>query len=303
MPKRIYSEKEVAQLIRRAVQLEADRSVTNDKGMRAGLSIAELEKVAAESGIDPELIKQAAKEFDENSSSEINIEGKTEINRSEIFCERWINTRLSNSVRDNLITELNHRFGTSEDDINWWDQLWNSYAGKAKIRKTTTSVEWHYTSDMELYTIRVLMQQRGEKFRIRVSKRQAWNISWYSEETHTIMGVITTIILTVIGGVLGFSLLNSGLIGILAGLGLSAIIVPSTILWNKHQLNKHKNEVIDIADHLSQQATQMVEEEAYKQKNSSDRKNKKSDLSVIEIRDDEEEKSSNSGDLRNMLRE
>lgn len=300
MPKRIYSEKEVAQLIRRAVQLEADRSVTNENG-RDGLSITELEKVAAESGIDPELIKQAAKEFDQ-PSSKIDIEGKTEINRSEIFCERWINTRLSNSVRDNLITELNHRFGTSEDDINWWDQLWNSYAGKAKIRKTTTSVEWHYTSDMELYTIRVLMQQRGEKFRIRVSKRQAWNLAWYSEN-HVIYGLITTIILSVIGGVLGFSLLNSGLIGILAGLGLSAIIVPSTILWNKHHVNKHKSEVMEIADHLAEQATQMMDEEKVRQKNSANKKNQKPDLSVIEIRDEDEGTSSGSSEFRNMLRE
>lgn len=303
MPKRIYSEQEIAQLIRRAVQLEADRSVTRKGEIQSGLSISELEKVAAESGIDPELIKQAAKELDENPSPEINIEGKTEINRSEIFCERWINTSLNNSVRDNLITELNHRFGTSEDDINWWDQLWNSYAGKAKIRKTSTSVEWHYTSEMEMYTIRILMQQRGEKFRIRVSKRQAYNLSWYSGDTHTIMGFTTAFVLTFLGGVLGFTQFNSPFLGALAGLGLSAMIVPAIILWNKHQLNKHKTEVIEIADHLAQQATQMVGEEKIKQKNTPNRESQKNDLSIIEIQDDIEERSSSSGDLRNMLRE
>lgn len=303
MSKRIYSEKEVAQLIRRAVQLEADRSVSGEGYLRDGLSINELEKVAAESGIDPELIKQAAKEFDEYAASKPIIEEKTEVNRTEIFSEKWIKASIDDRMRDNLITELNHRFGTSEDDINWWDQLWNSYAGKAKIRKTSTSTEWHYTSEMEMFTIRVLMQQRGEKFRIRVSKRQAWNLSWYSKTSHLFLGVITTAILSIIGGGLGFYFLDSPLLGILSGLGLSAIVVPTTLWWGNYELNKHKSEVIEIADQLADQATQMVNEKHFTKKHSSDKKAQKPDLRVIEIRDEEEKESSRSGDLRNMLRE
>jgi len=51
---------------------------------------------------------------------------------------------------DDLITELNHRFGTSQDDINWWDRLWNDYTGKAVVNKTATSADWRYTDQMEL---------------------------------------------------------------------------------------------------------------------------------------------------------
>jgi len=303
MSKRIYSEKEVAQLIRRAVQLEADRSVTGEKKHRDGLSINELEKVAAESGIDPELIKQAAKEFDENSASKPIIEEKIEVNRTEIFSEKWIKANIDDDMRDLLITELNHRFGTSEDDINWWDQLWDSYAGKAKIRKTSTSTEWNYTSEMELFTIRVLMQQRGEKFRIRVSKRQAWNLSWYTNISHVFLSVLSTAILSLIGGGLGYYFFESPFLGFLSGLGLSAILVPTTLWWGNYELNKHKNEVIEIADQLAEQATQMVSEDHFTKKRSSDKKAQKPDLRVIEIRDDQEKESSSSGDLRNMLRE
>ncbi|MFU8860804.1 MAG: hypothetical protein ACNA8K_10290 [Cyclonatronaceae bacterium] len=62
--KRVYSEEEVARLFRRAVELEADRSVARDDGAGAGLTISEIEQIAAEAGIDPELIQKAATELE-----------------------------------------------------------------------------------------------------------------------------------------------------------------------------------------------------------------------------------------------
>ncbi|MEX0823877.1 MAG: hypothetical protein WD008_05770, partial [Balneolaceae bacterium] len=121
MSKRIYTEDEVSRLIRRAVELEAERSVLKGEHSRAGLSITELEQIAAESGIDPELIHQASKELDtERTNFDSAKDEKAVVKKEEIVCERWIDFQPDSKIFDDLVTELNHKYGTSDKDINWW---------------------------------------------------------------------------------------------------------------------------------------------------------------------------------------
>jgi len=306
MSQRIYSEKEVAKLLRRAVELEAERSDRHDKDNRAGLSIAELEKIASESGIDPELIQQAAKEMDKQKDfpgENLITEKSNKVNKSEIVSEQWLELQPNNRMFEDLVTELNHRFGTSEDDGNWWDKLWDDYSGRAKVRRTPTSVEWSYTDEMEMYTTRVLMQRRGDKCRIRVSKQQGWNMSWYSEDSFSSLAVTLISVFTVAGGLLGLTLLESPWLGILAGLVLSAIVVPASIFLSKQKLKKHKVEVTEIADTLAVLVQQIADEKSYQEKKKS--RPETPDLDAIEIPSsaDQNQTSGQSGGLRNNLRE
>lgn len=304
MSKRVYSEEEVARLIRRAVELESERKTSDQSGSDEGLTIHDLEKIAADSGIDPELMQKAAEELDNPNRIE-DVEETTKINKAEIVAEHWIKADVNSRILDDLIIELNHRFGTSQDDINWWDQLWNDYSGKAKVNKTATSADWRYTDEMEFYTTRVLMQQRGDKLRIRVSKRMAWNMSWNSEGLNVLFAVVSAIIITIISAVLGFSIFNSPTIGLLGGLALSALIVPLYFKFSRRWLNKHKQEVTEIAENLVIQAKKFSRE-IPDQKNKNRGKNQ-SNIEEIEIEVDPEpnqrENSGNSGRLRNHLRE
>lgn len=276
--KRIYSEEEVARLIRRAVELEADRSVAADEGAGTGLTISEIEQVAAEAGIDPELIQKAASELESGAepgysstdpagqvSSRHREKGKTEIRSNEIFCERWIDVQPDNDTINSLVTELNHRFGTS-DDISWWDKLWDSYEGKAKIRKTPGCLDWHYTDEWQYYSTRVLLQKRGERFRIRVSKRQSWGFDWKSDVR---MYWIMSPVFLVLGGVLGYSLMDSALPGIAAGIAMLMAAYPFARMYNARHVNRHKDEVTSLADDLADYTVQMMEENRHLKKGKS----------------------------------
>lgn len=303
MPNRVYSEEEVAKLIRRAVELESERTTSDKSGREKGLTIDDLEKIAADSGIDPELMHKAAEEFDNPDDRTEDIEETTKVNKAEIVAEHWIKADVNSRILDDLILELNHRFGTSQDDINWWDQLWNDYSGKAKVTKTANSADWRYTDEMELYTTRVLMQQRGDKLRIRVSKRQGWNLSWNSEGGNFFLGLSSAFVVTTVVAVLGFTLLNSPILGILGGLALSALVVPISLMFSRRRLNWHKQEVTEIAENLVIQAKKFSRETPPQKGRSPDKD--PSGIKEIEI-DPEPKHRENSGDygrLRNHLRE
>ena len=308
MSKRMYSEEEVAKLIRRAVELDSNRSGSSQSGDRTGLTMQDLEKIAADAGIDPELMHRAADELDRDDTL-ADLKESTRVNRSEIVAEHWIKGKLTPQIMDDLVIELNHRFGTSEDDINWWDRLWNDYSGKPQINRTNTSVDWRYQDEIELYTTRALIQQRGDKLRIRVSKRQGWNLSWKSEGSHFFLAFTSLMLFLVIGGVIGFAALDSPLMGILGGASLAALLVPITVAYGKRRLKHHRNEVSEIAEELVIQAKQLSKEKIRGSKsNTKAGKSSSHDpsIQVIEIDSDSpsEKKRPYSGDrLKNHLQE
>ncbi|REL33456.1 hypothetical protein DYD21_11840 [Rhodohalobacter sp. SW132] len=308
MSKRIYSEEEVAKLIRRAVELDSNRSGSSKSGDQSGLTMQDLEKIAADSGIDPELMHRAADELDRDDAM-TDLKESTRVNRSEIVAEHWIKGELTREILDDLIIELNHRFGTSEDDINWWDRLWNDYSGKPLINRTKSSADWRYTDEMEFYTTRVLIQQRGDKLRIRVSKRQGWNLSWNTGDSHLSSGLLYLLVFTIIGSVVGFAALDSVFIGIMGGLALSALLVPLSIVISKRRLKHHMDEVSEIAENLIIQAKQLSKESASDRKTrgksgSKSTSSHQPSTRVIEIETGSEQKSSSDKNrLRNHLRE
>lgn len=309
MSDHLYSEEEVARLIRRAVELETERRKQGETGDKAGLTIQDLEKIAADSGIDPELMRRAAEELQEkNTSPNIrtdDIEDNTTITKSEIVAEHWIPATADERMLDNLILELNHRFGTSQDDITWWNELIGDYSGKALVNKTSTSVDWKYTDELELHTFRVLIQQRGEKLRIRVSKRQGWNLSWNSDGMTIFTGVASAILFTALGIALSYAVVDSPWLGILGGAALTALFVPLISKFSKRRLRKHRDEVTEIAENLVVQAKQLASESrSFKRAGKSVNK----DTSEIEIeietdsRSGEFDQESSSDRLRNNLR-
>lgn len=300
MAERVYTEKEVAHLIRRAVELDSERPSAHAGDKSKGLTISDLEKIAEDSGIDPALMKRAAEELGQASKFPATME-PTNVSKSEIVSEQWLDAQASEEIIDELITELNHRFGTSEDDISWWDNLWDNYAGKAKIKKTSTSAEWRYTDEMEMYTTCVLMQQRGEKFRIRVSKRQGYNLSWYSRDSHFFLASAVLAALVIPGAVLGFFFLDIAWQGAFAGLMLSLLVIPASIYYSRQKLDKHKQEVSEIAENLVRQTYQLMDVIRVPQKKEKT-KTREPDIQFIEI-DKESEKDKTPGYLRNNLRE
>jgi len=307
MSNRVYSEEEVALLIRRAVELESERTKEGGTGDQKGLTMEDLEKIAADSGIDPELMHKAAEELDTPDALP-NLEESTKVNKSEIVAEHWIKIPVNGQIYDDLITELNHRFGTSQDDISWWDNLFNDYSGKAVVSKTQNSADWRYTDEMELYTTRVLLQKRGDKLRIRVGKRIGWGMSWRFKGAGILIGLFSALPLSIIGSSLSFAFFDTVIPGIITALSLSVLITPLSLKYSRHRLEHYKKEVSDIAESLVTQAERYSEELFTKDSMTSGMSSTHSNLGDIEIDIDSEPESSqndvtgDSGRLKNHLR-
>jgi len=304
MSNRVYSEEEVALLIRRAVELESERTKEGGTGDQKGLTMQDLEKIAAESGIDPDLMRRAADELHQGSASGT-MDETTVVKDTDILAEHWIKAKVNSRLLDDLILELNHHFGTSQKEITWWNKVFNDYSGKAIVNKTSTSVEWKYTDEFSLYTTRVLIQQRGEKLRIRVSKRQTMNLPWDSTFTNIVILFFAAIILIPIGGAAGSSVTDNPWFGMMAGLTLTALLYPLITWVQKQRLSKHVREITEIAENLVIQAKQITSETS--NENTTNNRSGSTDTQAIELDMDEtdsDSKKSESGNrLRNHLRE
>ena len=66
-PPRLYTEKEVGKILDRATEIHGERP-GGSSGGSAGLSLAELEEIALEAGIDPRDLRRAAMELDSGDS-------------------------------------------------------------------------------------------------------------------------------------------------------------------------------------------------------------------------------------------
>ncbi len=301
MPERMYNEEEVSRLIRRAAELEAERSAAGRGTLSEGLTLNELEQVAAESGIDPELLQQAARELDRAPD---NTPKPATIKKKEIVSEHWLNINADSRLMEDLVTELNQKYGTSHKDINWWDNLWNDYSGKARVRKTSHSIEWEYKDEMELFTIRALLQNRGDRFRIRVSKSQGWGLEW-DQGKKRILSFFSAGVGLIMGGfMVSHFLFNDALAGALTGLVLTLISIPFISSYLKKSLEKHQQEVTETAYELAEFAMNFYRE--LKQGNAG-KANRQGDTDyrVIEINEDESLKPDQStvSSLKNNLRE
>lgn len=60
LPARVYGEKEIGRILQRATELQHDEPTAP----AAGMTLAELEEIAVEAGIDPRLLRRAARELE-----------------------------------------------------------------------------------------------------------------------------------------------------------------------------------------------------------------------------------------------
>jgi len=295
MSDRIFYEGEVQRLIKRAAELEAERSVSGKDSGRNGLTIDELKAVASDAGLDPVLIEKAALELDtEQSDSKESVR----VNREEISFEIWLDRQPSRETMDLLVTELNHIYGTT-DELKWWDNLWGTHEGKAKVKKTSSTTEWNYNTETGMYSTRVLLQRRGDRFRIRVSKRQMFGMKWDSAISFLILFIIVAVFLVATGGFSSSAVLGIGWPGIVAGIVLSMLGYPVVRYFTKRTLEKSKAEVKNTVRQLSQ----LVLQYANFGKNKNQTPEKSKSAAEIEIPDKPDSSDNQNRKLRNNLRE
>ncbi len=108
-PKRVYTDKEISAVLKRAAELQR----TQGPGATSGLSLDELEQIAADVGIDPEFVKTAALELEEGRTDETSyhvLGGPTSID-----LERVVEGEMTDEKWEEAVGEIRRVFEAAGD--------------------------------------------------------------------------------------------------------------------------------------------------------------------------------------------
>ena len=153
---RTYSEREVQSIIERAVERQ---HAAEERTGGAGLTLAEIERLGRESGIDPAHLRAAAAEVDEAGRTLSRQTGQT---RTHVEAERWIDAPFSLAAWEDAVAELRGRFGAPIG------APFGSDAGET-VQQVGRSYEWTHTSMLGVKT-RVTVSPRGDRTRVRLDQ-------------------------------------------------------------------------------------------------------------------------------------
>lgn len=131
MPERRYDDEEVGRVLRAAAEIQSGRALS---GGTEGTSLAELQRIAEEVGIDPANVGRAARELD--STTKIRPSDKPDA----IYIERSVDGELSDETWDEVVSELRRFSGRpgklkAEDNLREWTD-WSDF-GAASLTATT----------------------------------------------------------------------------------------------------------------------------------------------------------------------
>lgn len=314
MSSKSYNEKEVAQIIRRAAELESyqqgNQKTTTDKN-RPGLTFDDLTTLAVESGLDPENIRKAIYELEKDTEDSGKKSTPKRMSNGEIFTERWIDGTLNDEICELIIADLNHRYDASNSDGGWisslFEEEWSGDYGVSKVRRTGKSLEWKYANEYGSKETRVLIQPRGEQIRIRISKKKIWgsDFSNIDEDVFDYLAYIPWIAGGLVLFTLPYSFWLNAILAILSYATLEILLTPifkkvkeKWSFWMGSQdSSKSEKDVLEIEDIANDLVVLIGEESSFLQKH-------KLKNVIYDSPEEEHKTSSQSGSgLKNKLRQ
>lgn len=232
MNNRSYTEEEIAAMLERAAELQTQQS---RNPLHRSLSFEELEEIAAEAGIDPANLRQAARELD--SPGKVLLDKSSGTNATHNFVERTIPGPLSLDAWEDVVAELSHRF-----DTDLGAGMGTTY-GKSSTQQIGRSVEWRHTSMSGIET-RVLVRPNDDHLRIRLSQR----VGLGSTTTESIMyGSFASMVIGVIGGAIA----QSGPIGLAVFFVSLLATIPLVNYADKKWRGKKHRELHELGDQIA----------------------------------------------------
>ena len=235
MPDRTYTEREIADLIERAVerQQEARRAETGET-----LTLGEVERIAAEAGIDPQFLREAADEMDSAGRTLKRESGTT---KTTVFVERWIDAPLTPEAWEDAVDTLRASYGPSMGAAF-------GMASDGTVQQVGNAYEWRHTSGLGVQTT-VTASPRDGRTRLRITQL----VGMASPMTEGVLyGAGVAILLTMVGAgaLAALDLGGSPLFGILAFLLLWAVAAPATTALDRRWRQKKHRALADLADDL-----------------------------------------------------
>lgn len=221
-------------MLERAAKLQANAAKQAEH--QPGLTLTELEAIAAEAGLDPIHLRQAASEMFDASIS-LSSRNKSS-NAIFNFVDQWIVGELTEDSWEEVESELRHRF---ESDLGQAMSAGTGY-GVGKSRKIGRSKEWSHVSMSGIET-KVIVQPRGESMHLKLSQRVGWGGPMAESMTY---GFVASSLIGLIAG----KIASSGLIGLL-GVAVGMLVLVPLILYADRTWRKKKHkELEEVADKL-----------------------------------------------------
>ncbi|MEQ9266310.1 MAG: hypothetical protein RLN81_13865 [Balneolaceae bacterium] len=248
MPDRIFSEKEIQEIIKRAAALQKSGDSKADKE-KNGLTMEELISIGEDAGLDVKYLQTAALEYRDRKV--VRYSGLTD---THIFEEREFNTEVPQDiVWDDVISELTHHFGGDTF---------------GKTNENHHKKEWTHTSVSGIETI-VSLTKRDTHSKLRLSQR----VGLGSPLTESIMyGIILAAILLGLvaaafkpASIRDIILIGSGLWGI-----SSMIVYALDVSWRKKKLRNLKTLADKIIGQLPSSIKDVTSKSSSKEKNTSE---------------------------------
>lgn len=235
MPTRTYTEEEVAALFQRAAELQVQRG-KRPTGSVTGLSFDELLGIAADSGLDPQLLRHAAHEMDAKKGARTVRAGRS---GAESYAEYSFTGRLDDHAIEDIIAELKHRYDSQAGE--WYGMP--SY-GRGRTETIGRSVEWRQTDPTTGNETRVLLQPRPDGTRVRLSKKNVWGM----DSTH---GKSWAFMIALIGAFFAGPITGSFLIGFAVLAVLLVALVPLFGMLAKRTIAKREEEFADLSEMIN----------------------------------------------------
>ena len=231
MKERTYTKEEIEALLERAAELHAQEAKsTNDK---PGLTLSEIEDVAAESGIDPLLVRQAATEM--SGAPRASSLKTRETTATHNVVERIIPGTLKPEAWEDIVLDLRNRYDSAFGKMMGAQDSTTEQIGR--------SVQWRHMSTSGIET-NVLIRPRGDKLHLILRQRVGWGGSIAESITYG-----TT--LAFLAGIFSGGPTSNGMLGVIVALATLAASIP-LIYWADQAWRKKMHRDLDsLADNIS----------------------------------------------------
>ncbi|MEM1093773.1 MAG: hypothetical protein AAGJ10_04140 [Bacteroidota bacterium] len=229
MPDRVYSEQEIAQILQRA--LERQDAATEKRRSRAqGLNLDELERLAAESGIDPEHLRAAALEVHRPG-----VQSTAKTTSTHIIVERFIPGHLTDEAWGQIVSALRDEIGV---------------AGQDQISVIGTMHDWSGSTAMG-YATKATFTQQGDRVAMRLTQRTG-NMQLQGIFLGLSLALLPAII---IGETQGFAMWQGLSLFTALSVLLCALLVPLLTAWQKKKHQQLEAAATRIETLISSQPT------------------------------------------------
>lgn len=233
---RTYTEQEIAALLARAAERQR---ATPDTDAGPTLTLGEIERLAAEAGLDPAHVRAAAAEM---SGPAANSEKP-----SDVTFERWLDLPFSDIGWEDAVTELRARYGTN---MAAYTAVGTTAAG-ADVSRVGAAHQWTHAS-MSGATTTVTASPRGDRTRVRLSYRTSAHLST-DIATAGLYGLLASILpafVVFVAGVRadagGLTIVLSVLVAVAAVTSLAAVLGAPAARRSRERQARRAAETMDL---------------------------------------------------------